>query len=330
MYSLSRTIGLSVPREQGDKLAILLFVLFAIYFFPLSAQAQYGGGSGTENDPYLIYTAEQMNEIGAEPADWNKHFKLMNNIDLSEYAGFGYNIIGTSAFESFDGVFDGNGHTISNFGLTSTRDLYTGLFGYVQGQIKNLGLIDPNIFAQGSGVGPLVGFLDQGTIIDCYAKGASVLGDRNVGGLVGLCSGRIDNCYSSGSVFGYAYVGGLVGRIGDGTVNKSFSTASVEGNQDVGGFVGKTSEETSVISNCYATGSVSGSRYVGGLVGQVERGAAHKCFSAGSVSGNLDTGGLAGYLRVLGQISHCFWDVQTSGQLTSAGGTGKTTEEMQM
>jgi hypothetical protein len=65
-------------------------------------------------------------------------------------------------------------------------------------------------------------------------------------------------------------------------------------------------------------------------VGQVERGAAHKCYSTGSVSGTQPVGGFAGYMRVLGSISHCFWDTQTSGQIASADGTGKTTAEMQM
>ena len=304
--------------------------MLAVCFFCLPAQAQYGGGTGTLNDPYLIQTAEQFNDIGAEPDDWNKHFKLTADIDLGEYAGAAYNIIGTAALESFSGVFDGNGHTISNFSLTSSRPFYTGLFGYVSGRIENLGLINPNIFAQGSRVGSLVGYLDQGTITGCYAKGAGVSGDDYIGGLAGLSAGMIANCYSSGSVLGDAHVGGLVGQIGDGTLNASYSKANVLGNWNVGGLVGKTGKETSIISNCYATGSVEGGISVGGLVGQVERGTAYQCYSTGSVSGNQDVGGLAGEMKVLGIIMHCFWDTQTSGQSTSADGTGKTTVEMQM
>ena len=54
------------------------------FYFMLDAVAQrkYGGGTGEPNDPYLIYTPEQMNAIGAEPNDWSKHFKLMADIDL--------------------------------------------------------------------------------------------------------------------------------------------------------------------------------------------------------------------------------------------------------
>ena len=47
----------------------------------------YGGGSGTHHDPYQIWTAEQMNAIGADPCDWDKHFMLMADIDLSSFDG---------------------------------------------------------------------------------------------------------------------------------------------------------------------------------------------------------------------------------------------------
>lgn len=80
----------------------------------------YAEGSGTEADPYLIYTAEQLNMIGLFMCDWDKHFKLMVDIDLSEYTGTEFNIIGyriewNSPYnEPFRGVFDGNGKAISN------------------------------------------------------------------------------------------------------------------------------------------------------------------------------------------------------------------------
>jgi formylglycine-generating enzyme required for sulfatase activity len=57
--------------------------------FRIASVGVYGGGSGTAEDPYLIYTAAEMNEIGANPADWDKHFKLMVDIDLSNYTGTG-------------------------------------------------------------------------------------------------------------------------------------------------------------------------------------------------------------------------------------------------
>jgi hypothetical protein len=323
-FSLQRLGGTYCRRT------ILFFVLFAVFFFCPLAQGQYGGGSGTENDPYLIRTAEQMNAIGASQGDWGKHFQLRADIDLSEYTGSAYNIIGTGVMnESFTGVFDGNDHTISNLSINSTREWYTGLFGYVTGEVMNLGLINPEVFSQGSYVGALAGYLFAGTISSCYAEGANVSGDDYIGGLVGTCSGILNKSYSTGSVFGDLYVGGMVGIVDDSTVSMCYSKAGVSGHRDVGGLVGKTIDEQSVVSNCYAIGSVNGGINVGGLVGQVQQGRAYKSYSTGSVSGDDFVGGFTGRIRVLGSVIHCFWDIETSGQQNSPGGTGKTTAEMQ-
>ena len=63
----------------------------------MPAYAQYGGGTGEINDPYLIYSAEQMNAIGAEPNDWDKHFKLMADINLKGFGDSSFHLIGTSS-----------------------------------------------------------------------------------------------------------------------------------------------------------------------------------------------------------------------------------------
>lgn len=102
----------------------------------------------------------------------------------------------------------------------------------------------------------------------------------------------------------------------------------------IGGLVGR-SESSSNISNCYAVGSIIGLHgSVGGLVG-TNRGTVTFCYSTGPVSGQdpVQTGGLIGNNDagsiVEGTALSSFWDGQTSGQASSAGGTGLTTEQMQ-
>ena len=112
---------------------IMAAVVLGLCFFTLPAQAKYGGGTGEPNNPYLIYTAEQMNAIGADANDWDKHFKLMDDIDLASFTGTAFNIIGDRD-NPFTGVLDGNGHIISNFSYTATERNYIGLFGYVKGE----------------------------------------------------------------------------------------------------------------------------------------------------------------------------------------------------
>jgi hypothetical protein len=312
-------------------------VPFAMLLLMLAGQTagKYSGGTGEPNDPYRIVTPQDLNDIGNYEEDWHKHFVLVNDVNLAEYTGTQFKIIGP-----FSGVFDGNNHKISNFTLSSTGRDYIGLFGYVgagviggvPGKIRNLGLENVDVNAvNGDCVGGLAGASFWGSsITNCYLIG-SVSGNHSVGGLVGENDGAISNCYSSGSVSGDGVVGGLVGY-NDSTITDCYSTGSVTGDWRVGGLVGyndstitdcySTGSVASVgqvgglvgdnggtISNCYSTGSVSGTGdYVGGLVGH-NWDAIRNCYSTGSISGEAYVGGLVGYSTVIvsySRIINCY------------------------
>jgi hypothetical protein len=82
------------------------------------------------------------------------------------------------------------------------------------------------------------------------------------------------------------------------------------------------------ITNSYATGSVTGQNSTGGLVGyNDEHSTITNSYATGSVTGSSNTGGLVGY-RHHGTITASFWDTQTTGQLTSAGGIAMNTRRM--
>jgi hypothetical protein len=119
-------------------------------------------------------------------------------------------------------------------------------------------------------------------------------------------------------------VGGLAGANG-GSIAASYSTGSVKGTRDIGGLVGYN---WGGVTQCYSTGTVNATgNDVGGLVGWNDGTVTHS-YSTGSVTGIKEVGALVGYNRH--SVTACFWDVQTSRQRASAGGTGKTTAEMQM
>jgi hypothetical protein len=158
--------GQKMTQARNAQISGIILLTIIVCLFSSSAFAKYGGGIGEPNDPYLIYTAEQLNTIGLNQEDADKHFKLMADIDLSAYQGDTFNRIGFydppefahDWHQPFSGVFDGNGHTISNFtyvvdvnqplkekGLWG--DECVGLFGVVcgsQAQIKNL-VITPDM-----------------------------------------------------------------------------------------------------------------------------------------------------------------------------------------
>lgn len=265
----------------------------------------YGGGSGRAEDPYLIYTAEQLNEIGVNPSDWNKCFRLLADINLSAYMGEQFNIIGVDRANPLRGIFDGNSRTISNFTYDSSTKKYVGLFGCIGtgGAVKNLVLADINVVARGYDreTGGLVGRIDSGSITNCYVTGniAGSFGDPYTGGVVGVCTNgtTISNCGATVKVTGYCLIGGFVGWNDGGTITGCSVAVSVAGLDGIGGLVGRNS---GTIENCYVVGSVTTGGMAGGLIGDnyggvYGPGTIMNCQAEVNVIGGNRIAGLIGY-----------------------------------
>lgn len=309
-YNVGRR-GQKMTKARNSRVLWVIPLLVAIFSLSFPAYAQYGGGTGDPNDPYLIYTAEQLYDIGTNPEDWDTHFKLMDDIDLSNFSNF--HIIGRDRDNYFSGSFDGNWHIISNFSYTIPVMNNVGLFGYVSDpntEIKNLRLVNCHItVSKGENIGSLVGHLKAGSIANCSTLNCQISGDLYVGGLVGrngymgrrvnpVYTGMIVNCSSTGSVAGASYVGGLLG------INS----------------LGK-------IINCYSTSLSTAKTVVGGLIG-CNNDTIINCYAAGRVKAYEISGGLAGYHKYSTKASGIFWDIETSEQSTDKSGIGKNTAQM--
>ncbi len=295
----------------------------------VSTAFAYSGGSGTESDPYQIAAVSDWNDLMNTVSDWNKHFIMTADVNLQ---GVALTPVGIDYVVGFTGVFDGNSHIIRNVYINNPTGHFIGLFGtIIDGQVRNLGVENVNIvnvnISDYSCVGGLVGwnYGYTGTISNCYVTG-SVCGDDMAGGLAGENNGFITDCFATGDVNGITDVGGLVGG-NTGTIETCYATGSVNGSNYVGGLAGSQYQGSETIIASYATGTVTGNTCVGGLVGWNSYSAINGCYSVGQVIGDTDVGGLVGY-SYNGTIDASFWDVNTSGQPTSAGGTGKTTVEM--
>jgi hypothetical protein len=310
-YEARRVLEVVITVAEKTVFPVLIVFLLAGGAFA----DRYSGGTGEPNNPYRIGTPNDLNDIGNHVEDFNKCFVLVNDINLADYTGTEFNIIGNNT-NAFTGVFDGNDHIISKLTIDTVGadndDL--GLFGRIgeTGEVKNTGIEDVNITGgDWSGrVGGLCGCNDGGLIRNCYATG-SVTGENYSWDRGGLCganwSGTIRNCYATGSVsvgdFS-EYLGSLCGYNSDGTIRNCYATGSVSvGGFSWGGIGGLVGSNDGIISNCYATGSVSG-------------------------GDNLGVGGLVG-VGDANNVTTSFWDIETTGQASSDGGTCKTTTEMQ-
>ncbi len=266
-------------------------------------------GDGTATHPYLVRTVEQLDTIGRFPGEWDRCYRLESDLDLSQLTAT-FHMIGCKEV-CFTGTFDGNGHSVSNFKYTDGYDYGVGMFAHTRGAtIRRLILINPYIMlGQSHTIGPLVGVQNEGMVQACGVQGGSATGGGFVGGLIGQCSrGVVTRCYSTCNVRvpspGY-YAGGLIAEGNRCNVNNSYATGSVKALQYAGGLIGTMTRDGNV-THCYSTGRVT---------------------SAAVVPGALGIGGLIGSANGT-IVTGCFWDVLTSGCLTSAGGSGCQTSQL--
>ena len=171
-------------------------------------------------------------------------------------------------------------------------------------------------------------------IINSSFRG-KVSGTRIVGGFVGSTSllytegNIIENSYANSEVYGNSQVGGFVGQTQGGQIINSYADGSVVGRYNVGGFVGMSGDYSpSTIIDSYSHSSVYGISNVGGFIGYFLSGSLTNSYSKGRVTGDAGTGGLVGVQDEV-NIFSSYWDINTSGQSQSAGGEGRTTQQMQ-
>lgn len=175
-----------------------------------SVAESFAGGSGTAEDPYLIANGAQLKRFaaivnGTDGMTQNTAAcgKLTADILLNDTEGWeswnettapakNWTPIG-SYEKQFIGILDGDGHSVSGIYINSTTN-YQGLVGYLGegGTLQNLGVKASYIKGRNI-VGGLCG-MNSGTMTNCYNNG-SVEGNGIVGGLCGLNFGNVTNCY---------------------------------------------------------------------------------------------------------------------------------------
>ncbi len=305
---------------------LTLLIIFVFISLGL-CYGQFAGGTGSEANPYQVQTADQLNDVRNY---LSAHFVQIADIDLETHpynTGTGWIPIG-SVTNPFVGRYAGNGYEIQNLYISRPGVDYQGLFGVCENAyLTGIILVSVNIYAR-SYIGGLAGMLSGTQVLACRADGF-VYGMNEVGALIGSLemNNILGNSSAACQVTGQNSVGGLVGYNKASSIIRScFSSGQINGNNAIGGMIG--TQGNSTVNNSFSTASVIGSWAVGGLVGINDFGGfVSSCYSIGSVTGNSGVGGLIGR-RVLGNTQNSYWDVDSSGQSISAGGSGRYTFEM--
>ncbi|PKP39712.1 MAG: hypothetical protein CVT98_00755 [Bacteroidetes bacterium HGW-Bacteroidetes-15] len=336
------------------------YTLLALLFIASATFAQFSGGSGTVNDPYLIASESDLQSISGSYALNGYYYLQTGNISLTG----NWTSIGDED-DPFYGFYNGDNYTINGLSISSPTNYERGLFGAIHPDaiVQNIGLTNVSISYIRDGIGALIGY-NYGIVINCYSEGTMTVTGSS-GGLIGINSGEISNSNSSIHIIGTDYIGGFVGEnLGTGVINNCYATGKVDSQNNscrFGGFVGNNSGK---ISNSYAIGDVeSRDKFLfgGGFVGYNNSGGQiFNCYAWGDVflsntSGDDNTAGgfvARNYSTIINSYSigrpigttvggfsarksfsasstGCFWDVETSTVSTSVSGTGKTTIEMQ-
>lgn len=259
-------------RILSGFLALLMFLsVTSISFFA------YAEGTGSVDNPYRISTAQQLQDINN---NLTANYILVNDIDLS---GMDFEPIGNAEVGTFQGVFDGNGYTISNLDVYAGK--YAGLFGCNEGTIKNVTLKD--IFVYGTRyVGGVVGENANCGIVDnCICLFGNIEGDYAInsvyiGGICGNNQGNIVNCTNyinidvDLSVDSKSAIGGIIGCSENGVVNYCCNKGNISNESSPkvpvsGGIVGYAKNNLTVM-NSNNIGSICSLRVSGGIVGRIK------------------------------------------------------------
>lgn len=291
-----------------------------------------------------IYTKQDLDNVRN---DLNGNYILMNDIeftkeDFLENGDFynnseGFKPIGDGYYGNiFKGVFNGNGYSIKNLKIrkTSSEISYVGLFGYNEGTIKNLHMVNNDIYFSathpsnryyGSYVGAIAAYNHGGDIINCTSSG-NLYGESltsshsiNVGGIVGYSEyyyeSNITNCINYSNVSSYApkdsaSSGGITSYLGTGQIKNCANYGSIDAKCSTnfsGDFAGGiTASNGGTILNCYNAGDISSNNVVGGISGS-NSATIKECYNITPINGGgYATGGITGDNNNGGNIIDCY------------------------
>lgn len=242
----------------------------------------FGSGEGTAQSPYLIETAEHLNNVRLH---LDAYYLQTADIRLSgEHVPIGIVTRNGTEWEmsgAFEGVYDGGGFSITGMEISKPTEAgAAGLFAAVSdgGVVKNLHV--------------------EG-LIQFYEGPEQIM----AGGIAGINNGLIENCHSSvtldvdGTV---VTVGGIAGANIVEIIDCSFEglIESAGKTNDVSGGIVGLNQPNAVIRDCTHTGDVTAHYAAGGIAGWND-GAIENC--DGSEGGVFSYKDNAGEIFALGE-----------------------------
>lgn len=307
--------------------------------FDANTKAEEYTGSGTQENPYIIESAENLKYlIEGNDSFTGKYFSLATDITIQD--GITWTPIGSST--PFSGHFDGKGHTIKGE-LNVCPNKNIGLFGETKGATIHDLNSEINITNETcENVGGIIAKATSTTITDCHYNGNICAGTNSnstyAGGIVGLANSncQINNCSSRGSIKQNSitltndiYLGGIVAKAYSPTISKCYNYAEIKGGKHngspctcLGGIIGKSYKDNiqeGKIEGCYNYGEIYGCSFIcfkhisspcnlGGVVGEATKAKITQTYNYGAIHAQPSehcnyTGGIIGNIVSGGDIT---------------------------
>ena len=250
---------------------------------------------GSNQLDYSWYDAGKSEYVITTPAQLEA-FNVLCNAESNYFSGktvkLGADIILTDGTETapnwtpntFSGIFDGQGHTVSGVYVKSDKQ-YNGFFHTIESGavVKNLKLKDSCIDSaytgkeSRAGVGSIAG-RNRGTIEAVYSNAVVINSKNMTGGIAGMSEGGvIRNCWFDGEIHGARATGGILGGAyaKAATIERCLNTGVLnvqENSYYVGGICGELQNAASAqITDCLNAGTLVGTVVKSGaVVGRVD------------------------------------------------------------
>lgn len=317
----------------------IILTIISLNVLSLFSYSNSWKGLGTEDEPYLISSPQQMAELAEEVNNGtdfqNIFFSLTNDIDLSELykdSLDSWTPIGSASYD-FNGTFLGNNYTVNNIHINvEENDFYFGLFGSIgeHGAVQDLtiesGVIHSTLWSGG------IAAINSGIISNCRNINCSVNSWRYAGGICGVNLNTITNCSNLAEVYSSLCSGGIC-SYNYGTITNCTNRQGITSNKGCGGICGYNGGFADIsncynvkigfIDNCTNHSSIMGDEKIGGIAGRND-GFIVNSRNNGVINGDQQVGGIAGvnggFDGVIGNITNSFNLGNVIGRDTLAGG----------
>ena len=273
-------------------------VLYAVWIsvWDGSSATGFKAGKGTKSNPYIIDNASQL-----------KYLSDMVNTGNEDYSSAYYILSNNIVLNDISDIAKWSTSAPSQawVPIGSAGHPFKGVFdgnGYtVTGIYINQTATDESASYQG-----LFGYAEKASLLNLGVRDGYIYGYDYVGGIVGKSDGSfIKNCFNECTVSAKSlYCGGIVGMFAtsksDADISGCYNSGNVSGKTKVGGVAGYLWEQGYAlsVSECYNTGDISGTTQIGGVFGNAENTTLplviKNCHNEGTISGDRNIGGIVG------------------------------------